>query len=178
VGHTCDWDRKDQDSRPVQVNSSETPSSKITREIWAGGMAKIVECLLWECETLSSNPSPTIQGVEGWQNGLSVLLSKCETCVQTATKKNSLHQKQPLSLEPPKPWVQIYLLLHKVSLSQVCHYRNKKNWIIYLKKSTLWPGASGSCYSGDRDQEDCGAKPAWENSLWHPVSKEPITNKG
>jgi hypothetical protein len=37
--------------------------------------------------------------------------------------------------------------------------------------------ASGShCspgYSGGRDQEDGGSKPAWANSLWHPILKNP-----
>jgi hypothetical protein len=33
-------------------------------------------------------------------------------------------------------------------------------------------------YSGGRDQEDQGSKPAWANSLWDPISKKPITRKG
>jgi hypothetical protein len=32
--------------------------SKITRAKWAGGMAQVVECLLFELEALSLNPSP------------------------------------------------------------------------------------------------------------------------
>jgi hypothetical protein len=27
-------------------------------------------------------------------------------------------------------------------------------------------------YSGGRDQEDCGSKPAWENSLQDPILKK------
>jgi hypothetical protein len=27
-------------------------------------------------------------------------------------------------------------------------------------------------HSGDRDQEDCGLKPAWENSLQEPILKK------
>jgi hypothetical protein len=38
-----------------------------------------------------------------------------------------------------------------------------------------WMDASGShCnpgYSGGRDQEDAGSKPAWANSLRHPILK-------
>jgi hypothetical protein len=30
-------------------------------------------------------------------------------------------------------------------------------------------------YSGGRDQEDHGSKPAWANSLWDPILKKPIT---
>jgi hypothetical protein len=30
-------------------------------------------------------------------------------------------------------------------------------------------------YSGGRDQEHCSLKPAWANSLWDPISKNPIT---
>jgi hypothetical protein len=33
-------------------------------------------------------------------------------------------------------------------------------------------------YSGGRDQEDCGSKPAQENSSKDPVSKKSITKKG
>jgi hypothetical protein len=33
-------------------------------------------------------------------------------------------------------------------------------------------------YSGARDQEDCGSKPAWENSSQDPIWKKPITKKG
>jgi hypothetical protein len=33
-------------------------------------------------------------------------------------------------------------------------------------------------YSGGRDQEHCSLKPAWANSLWDPISKNPITKKG
>jgi hypothetical protein len=32
-------------------------------------------------------------------------------------------------------------------------------------------------YSGGRDQEDCGSKPAQANSLRDPISKKPITKK-
>jgi hypothetical protein len=32
-------------------------------------------------------------------------------------------------------------------------------------------------YSGGRDQEDHGSKPAWVNSSWNPISKKPITKK-
>jgi hypothetical protein len=53
---------KDQGSRPVQANSSRDPISKITRAKWTGGMAQVVECLLfktllWKHEALSSNLS-------------------------------------------------------------------------------------------------------------------------
>jgi hypothetical protein len=33
-------------------------------------------------------------------------------------------------------------------------------------------------YSGGRDQEDQGSKPAWGNSSNDPISKKPITKKG
>jgi hypothetical protein len=33
--------------------------SKITRATWAGGVAEVVECLLYMLKVLSSNPSPT-----------------------------------------------------------------------------------------------------------------------
>jgi hypothetical protein len=33
-------------------------------------------------------------------------------------------------------------------------------------------------YSGGRDQEDCGSKPAWANSLWDLILKKPFTEKG
>jgi hypothetical protein len=32
-------------------------------------------------------------------------------------------------------------------------------------------------YSGGRDQEDLGLKPAWANSLQDPISKKPIIKK-
>jgi hypothetical protein len=33
-------------------------------------------------------------------------------------------------------------------------------------------------YSGGRDQENRGSKPAWANSSEDPISKKPITKKG
>jgi hypothetical protein len=33
-------------------------------------------------------------------------------------------------------------------------------------------------YSGDRDQEDYGLKPAWANSSRDPILKKPIKKKG
>jgi hypothetical protein len=33
-------------------------------------------------------------------------------------------------------------------------------------------------YSGGRNQEDHGSKPAWANSLQDPISKKPFTKKG
>jgi hypothetical protein len=39
-----------------------------------------------------------------------------------------------------------------------------------------WAPMAHACnpsYSGGRDQEDCGLKPAWANSLWDPISKNP-----
>jgi hypothetical protein len=35
------------------------PISKISRAKWTGGIDQVVEFLLWKCEALSSNPSPT-----------------------------------------------------------------------------------------------------------------------
>jgi hypothetical protein len=32
-------------------------------------------------------------------------------------------------------------------------------------------------YSGGRDQEDLGSKPAWANSSWDPISKKPFFKK-
>jgi hypothetical protein len=37
--------------------------------------------------------------------------------------------------------------------------------------------ACNPSYSGGRDQEDHGSKPAWANSSQDPVSKKPITKK-
>jgi hypothetical protein len=37
--------------------------------------------------------------------------------------------------------------------------------------------ACNSRYSGGRDQEDYGLKPAWANSSRDPVSKKPIIKK-
>jgi hypothetical protein len=37
--------------------------------------------------------------------------------------------------------------------------------------------ACNPSYSGGRDQEDCGLKPAWANSLHEPISKKPTTKK-
>jgi hypothetical protein len=34
--------------------------------------------------------------------------------------------------------------------------------------------ACNPSYSGGRNQEDCSSKPAWENSLWDPISKNPL----
>jgi hypothetical protein len=44
----------------------ETPTSKITRVKWTGGMAQAVEHLLYKCEALSSKPSPTKKKKYKW----------------------------------------------------------------------------------------------------------------
>jgi hypothetical protein len=38
--------------------------------------------------------------------------------------------------------------------------------------------ACNPSYSGDRDQEDCGSRPAWAKSLRDPILEIPITKKG
>jgi hypothetical protein len=38
--------------------------------------------------------------------------------------------------------------------------------------------AYNSSYSGGRDQEDCGSKPAWTNSSQDPISKKSFTKRG
>jgi hypothetical protein len=51
----------------------------------------------------------------------------------------------------------------------------------YFKKTASKPGTGSSrlnpSYSGGRDQEDCGSKPAWENSLQDPISKKKKSQK-
>jgi hypothetical protein len=51
---------------------------------------------------------------------------------------------------------------------------------IETKKTSPVPVAHAynPSYSRDRDQEDCGSKPAWANSSRDPVLKKPITKKG
>jgi hypothetical protein len=49
------------------------------------------------------------------------------------------------------------------------------------KKSDSWLLVAHTCnpsYSGGRDQEDWGSKPAWANSLQVPISKTPHTKTG
>jgi hypothetical protein len=52
--------------------------SKITRAKWTGGMAQVVETLLFKCKALNSNPGPTTtttkkkikkQYKKGWRSG-------------------------------------------------------------------------------------------------------------
>jgi hypothetical protein len=51
--------------------------------------------------------------------------------------------------------------------------------IIFFFCRVLVSHACSPSYSGGRDQEDCGLKPAWANSLWETVSKIPnITKRG
>jgi hypothetical protein len=42
----------------------------------------------------------------------------------------------------------------------------------------LRPDVSNPSYSGGRDQEDHGSKPAWANSSQYPILKKPLTKKG
>jgi hypothetical protein len=51
---------------------------------------------------------------------------------------------------------------------------------ITQRQKTLVPvaHASNPSYSGGRDQEDRGLKPAWAKSLQDPISKKPFTEKG
>jgi hypothetical protein len=49
-----------------------------------------------------------------------------------------------------------------------------------LKLNSSWEQVAHTCnpsYSGGRDQEDHGSKPALANSLRDPISKKPITKK-
>jgi hypothetical protein len=46
------------------------------------------------------------------------------------------------------------------------------------KGQALMAYACNPSYSGGRDQEDYGLKPAWANSLQDPISKKLITKKG
>jgi hypothetical protein len=45
-------------AQPRQI-VQETPTSKITKAKWPGGVVQAIEHLLCNCEALSSNPSPT-----------------------------------------------------------------------------------------------------------------------
>jgi hypothetical protein len=54
-----DWHWKDHSSRSTLAKSFQDPIFKLTRAKWTRGMAQAVEGLLWKCEALSSNPSPT-----------------------------------------------------------------------------------------------------------------------
>jgi hypothetical protein len=50
-----------------------------------------------------------------------------------------------------------------------------------LKKYSCWEPVAHICnpsYSGGREQEYQGLKPAWANSLRDPILKKPITKKG
>jgi transcription initiation factor TFIID subunit TAF12 len=49
------------------------------------------------------------------------------------------------------------------------------------KVISTWTSVAHTCnlsYSGDRDSEDCGSKPAWANSSMKPYLEKPITKKG
>jgi hypothetical protein len=65
------------------------------------------------------------------------------------------------SLRPP--W------LHRETFS-----KNPKN----PKQQVLVAHACNSNYPGGRNEEDCGSKPAWANSLRDPILKKSITKKG
>jgi hypothetical protein len=58
-------------------------------------------------------------------------------------------------------------LIKKFNLSK------KKKW-----SQVLVAHACNPSYSGGKDQEDCGSKPAWANSSWDPILKKTITEKG
>jgi hypothetical protein len=50
-----------------------------------------------------------------------------------------------------------------------------------VKNQNSWALLAHACnpsYSGGRDQEDQGSKPAWANSLGDPILKKTITKKG
>jgi hypothetical protein len=56
------WDHQENgDSRPVWINGSQDPISKITRAKWTGDA---VECLLCKYDVLSSNPNTTEKNKE------------------------------------------------------------------------------------------------------------------
>jgi hypothetical protein len=49
------------------------------------------------------------------------------------------------------------------------------------ERQSSWVQVAHSCnpsYSGGRDQQDHGWKPAWANSSWDLISKRPFTKKG
>jgi hypothetical protein len=60
----------------------------------------------------------------------------------------------------------------------VLHFRVED--VIFLKKKISWALVTHCCnpgYSGGRDQEDCGSKPAQANSSLDPISKIPNTKR-
>jgi hypothetical protein len=65
VTHVCNvsylgrWDWEDSGSRPAWQNSLWDLISKISRAKWTGSVAQIAAYLLYRCEALSSNLSPT-----------------------------------------------------------------------------------------------------------------------
>jgi hypothetical protein len=72
-----------------------------------------------------------------------------------------------------------------ISHTKLMFYRRKTNpSSLSTQKANLkkwnfsWVHACNPSYSGGRDQEDCGLRPAQPNSSWEPILKTPITKKG
>jgi hypothetical protein len=73
-------------------------------------------------------------------------------------------------------------LLHKFfRITVLNERRNLKRLPPLSIKNQSWAlvaQAYDPSYSGSRDQEDHGLKPAWANSSKDPISKKPTTEKG
>jgi hypothetical protein len=81
-----------------------------------------------------------------------------------------------------------FLLLLKQTLIQIPALTPKNSINTYIVRAPVslengdncWAPVAYACnpsYSGGRDQEDCGSKPAWANSSQDPTSKIPITKR-
>jgi hypothetical protein len=66
-------------------------------------------------------------------------------------------------------------------VTMYCGSNQGPSYNTILKISLFWAPVTHACnpsFSGGRNQEDRGSKPAQVNSLWDPISKKPFIKKG
>jgi hypothetical protein len=111
----------------------------------------------------------------------------CRRCIDLQTNSTKIFFKAMT------PWRKAWKILPRhyfvIILSTLTHGVNfevksaNHNGLLCLHKRfpSGWAPAAHICnpsYSGGRDQDDQGSKPARANGSWDPILKKPITKKG
>jgi hypothetical protein len=110
-------------------------------------------------------------------------LQRTQNCLMPKSMLFPHVWRSPSLLLLKKYWFRAKSLHNSVieNLPSICEVpsSNPNTKTFFFKNLNCQAPAAHACnpsYSGGRDQEDHGSKPAWANSFWDPTSKKPITH--
>jgi hypothetical protein len=127
-------------------------------------------------------PFPVIWSVVAWEWQVVLSVYSCQVLPQGLEKPGPQEELQEwLWNQGARSWVTLGRWALKIG-AQLGHLTTQTSLDCLLKLTNncqvLVAHACNPSYSGGRDQEDQGSKPAQANSLWDPILKKPITKKG